>query len=131
MTTHMQIFALYAALAGIIMLALSIGVVMRRRNAQVMLGDGGNARLLQAIRAFGNAAEYIPIVLILMLALAALQAASWMIHLAGALLIFGRVLHAIGLYQSSALSVGRGLGMILTWLALLVAIVGCFMYALR
>lgn len=129
--THMQIFALYAALGGLILLVLSLIVVMRRRKAQVMIGDGGNAKLLQAQRAHGNAAEYIPIVLVLMLALAELQASNIVLHVIGVLLIFGRIMHAVGLLQSSQLSVGRALGIVLTWLALLLAIVGCFYYALR
>lgn len=131
MMTHMQIFALYAALAGLILLALAIGVTLARRRNAVALGDGGNQRMVQAIRAHGNAAEYIPIILILMLALASLQASSWVLHVMGVLLVFGRILHAVGLYQTSQLSVGRGIGMVLTWLALLIGIVFCFVYALR
>jgi uncharacterized membrane protein YecN with MAPEG domain len=129
--THMQVFALYAALNGLIILILSVLVTRARRRHKILLGDGANESMLRAQRAHGNAVEYVPIVLILLLTLASLQASMILIHVIGILLTFGRILHAIGLSRSSTVSIGRSGGILLTWLALLLAIVGCFFYALR
>ena len=131
LTTHMQVFALYAGLNGLILLLLSLLVVRARRKYGVQIGDGGNAALLRAQRAHGNAVEYVPIVLILMMTLASLQQSIWVIHAIGLMLTFGRILHGIGLNQTAGLSVGRALGILLTWAALLVAVVACLMSALR
>lgn len=131
LTTHMQVFALYAGLSGLIILILALLVSRARRTHGVPLGDGGNTAVLRAQRAHGNAIEYVPIVLVLLLTLASLKASIWLIHAIGAMLVIGRIFYAIGLHQSAGLSVGRGLGMALTWLALLVAAVACLFYALK
>ncbi|MCC6919044.1 MAG: MAPEG family protein [Alphaproteobacteria bacterium] len=129
--THMQVFALYAGLSGLIVLILAVLVSRARRKYGVALGEGGHPALQQAVRAHGNASEYVPIVLVLLLTLASMKASIWLIHLVGAMLVFGRILHGIGLHQSAGLSVGRGLGMALTWAALLVAAAACLFYALK
>ena len=131
LTTHMQVFALYAGLSGLIALVLAVLVSRARRKHGVTLGDGGNQAVLRAQRAHGNAVEYIPTVLILLLTLASLHASIWLIHAIGAMLVIGRIFFAIGLYQSAGLSVGRGLGMALTWGALLIAAAACLFYALK
>lgn len=131
LTTQMQIVALYGALNGLILLVLALLVVGARRKHKVLIGDGGNAYVLRAQRAHGNAAEYIPIVLILMLALAGMRASTILLHVVGILLTLGRVMHGVGLHQKAELSLGRGLGMVLTWAALAVAVVACLIFALR
>ncbi len=127
--THMQVFAPYAALNAIIILALALLVVRARRRHKVQIGDGGQPELLRAQRAHGNAIEYVPLVLVLLLTLASLKASIVVIHVIGALLTFGRLLHAIGLSRSSGVSIGRAGGILLTWTALLLAIVACLFYA--
>lgn len=127
--THMQVFALYAALNATIILILALLVSRARRSAQVGIGDGGHPGLLRATRAHGNAVEYVPLVLVLLLTLASLKAPIILIHVIGGLLTFGRILHAIGLSRSSAVSIGRAAGILLTWTALLIAIIACLFYA--
>lgn len=127
--THMQVFALYAALNAIIILLLALMVVRARRRLKVQIGDGGHPGLLLAQRAHGNAIEYVPLILILLLTLASLKASMILIHVVGALLTFGRILHAIGLSRSSGVSIGRAGGTLLTWISLLIAIVACLFYA--
>lgn len=128
--THMQVFALYAALNAAIILVLAVLVTRVRRRHKVLLGDGSNPELLRAQRAHGNAVEYVPLVLILLLTLASLKASLIIIHVIGALLTFGRILHAIGLSRSSEASIGRAGGILLTWISLLIAIIACLFYAL-
>lgn len=92
-----MITAFYAGLCALLIVRLSRNVISLRRQFRVLLGDGGQAALQAAIRAQGNAVEYIPISLLLMLLLELSGAASWLIHLAGIALISGRLIHAAAL----------------------------------
>jgi uncharacterized membrane protein YecN with MAPEG domain len=123
------IFALYAAANAALLLLLAVLTTRARRATGTSLGDGGNARMTQAVRAHGNAAEYIPIGLILLYTLTLVQAPTWLLHLHGAMLTLGRVFHALGLHASTGVSIGRFLGTILTWLSMAIAIAGVLYYA--
>lgn len=92
-----MITALYASLCALFIVKLSLGVIAVRRQHKIGLGDGGNEELQLAIRAQGNATEYIPITLILMFLLENIIVYNWMIHLAGITLLTGRIIHAIGI----------------------------------
>lgn len=107
-----MITALYASLCGLLLVKLSLQVIGLRRRHRISLGDGGNAELQAAIRTQGNASEYIPIILILMLLLEWAAAAWWIIHLAGIVLVTGRILHASALKHNNVKH--RVLGMKMT-----------------
>ncbi len=92
-----MITALYASLCALFIVKLSLGVIAVRRQHKIGLGDRGNEELQLAIRAQGNATEYIPITLILMFLLENIIVYNWMIHLAGITLLTGRLIHAIGI----------------------------------
>jgi hypothetical protein len=115
----MHITGLYAALAALLIIALSIRVIVRRKSERIGIGDNGDRELAKRVRAHANAAEYVPIGLILLLALEWNQTLPWILHLFGIVLILGRILHAWGMSGSSGLSKGRVLGMSLTLLPLL------------
>jgi len=53
----------------------------------------------------------------------ALGASVGVIHAVGGTLTVGRILHAIGISRNVGTSTGRFLGMILTWISYLIAIV--------
>jgi uncharacterized membrane protein YecN with MAPEG domain len=125
------IFALYTAANAALLLLLAMLTTRARRATGTSLGDGGNARVAQAMRAHGNAAEYIPIGLILLYTLTLVQAPTWVLHLHGGMLTLGRVFHALGLHASAGVSIGRFLGMILTWASMAIAIAGTVHYAAR
>ena len=61
---------LWSGLLILLMIVLSGLTVTRRRRHLVAFGDGGNAELNAAARAFGNASEYIPVGLIALVLLA-------------------------------------------------------------
>lgn len=92
-----QAAALWSGLLILMMLVLSGIVVSGRRKHMVSFGDGGNADLMAASRAFGNLVEYATPGMIAMLLLAAVGAPAWMVHGVGATLFVGRVAHALGL----------------------------------
>lgn len=125
-----QAAALWAGLIVILMLVLSGIVVARRRRHQVAFGDGGVPEMNLALRAFGNASEYAPVGLAALAILAVIGAPSVLVHIIGATLFAGRFVHAVGLLAMTGTpSLGRVVGMLLTWIALLVAAVSLLAYA--
>ncbi|OXE35191.1 MAG: glutathione S-transferase [Phenylobacterium zucineum] len=122
--------ALWAGLHLLLILALSIQVVQQRRKHKVLIGDEGIPEMVQAVRALGNAVEYVPPALVGLAILALAGAAPVVIHLTGFVLFTGRFLHAVGLSRSGGASFSRTIGMILTWVAFLFLIVALLFYAL-
>ena len=111
--------ALYVGLNLFIILALIWQVIQHRRGQKIVLGDGGYAPLVRAIRAHGNAIEIAPIALIGLVVLAVSGSPAWVVHVGGLSLTIGRVLHGIGLSKSEGASFGRMAGMILSLTALI------------
>ena len=121
--------ALWAGLNLVLMLALSVRVVRIRRAQRIGLGHGESPELERAIRAFGNAGEYIPAALLALALLALLQAPLALIHALGLTLTVGRAAHAVGLSRSGGATLSRTVGMIATWLVYLTAAVFLLVYA--
>ena len=111
--------ALYASLAGLMYLYMSIYVIKQRLNIGQGLGDGGDDTLNRRIRAHGNFNEYAPLTLVLIAGFEALGAPALLVHLAGIVLIVSRGLHAYGM-QGSDKEWGRKYGILSTFALLLV-----------
>ena len=109
--------ALWVGLHLILLLVLSVLVVRQRRAHGVVLGDDNIPELTQAVRAFGNATEYVPAGLIAIAVLAIVGAPPMEVHAMGVLLFVGRMVHAVGLSRSGGSSILRSAGVIATWLA--------------
>ena len=122
--------ALWAGLNLILMLALSVRVVRTRRAQQIGLGHGESPELERAVRAFGNASEYIPAALAALVLLAVLEVSPGLIHALGLTFTVGRIAHAVGLSRSGGASLGRTVGVIATWLVYLTAAVFLLVYAI-
>jgi uncharacterized membrane protein YecN with MAPEG domain len=114
----------------ILLLVLSVLVVRQRRIHRVELGDGDIPQLTQAIRAFGNATEYVPAGLIAIAVLALVGAPPPVVHATGLILLTGRIAHAVGLSRSGAASLPRAIGVVLTWLAYILGAVSLVFYAI-
>ena len=110
-------------LAAPILLLVGLGfrVMANRRRHSVLFGDGGVPAMTIATRAFGNAAEYIPVGVGALILLALLGWAPWALHLAGGVLFLGRLIHGVGPSHGKGPGPGRMIGMSLTMLALLAA----------
>lgn len=108
-----MISSLYAALLAFLIVWLSLRVIKLRRAKKIRLGDGRDPDLQAAIRAQGNATEYIPISLILLVLLELGGGHVALIHLGGVTVIAGRLLHARGLLTDNLQY--RVLGMQLTF----------------
>lgn len=114
---------LYAALYALLLLALS-GLVSRQRFAcRVVFGDGGggeaSAPLRRAQRAQGNAAEYLPmsVLLLLLCELAGMNRAA--LHAWGVALLLARIAHAFGISRSERRNPFRAAGAAFQFLFLL------------
>jgi hypothetical protein len=122
--------ALWIGLHLILLLVLAVLVTRQRRRHGVAIGDGDVPGLVQAGRAFGNATEYVPAALVGLAVLAQVGAAPVLIHLIGATLLGGRVLHAVGLSRSSAATWPRAVGILATWIAYVAAAAALLVYAI-
>jgi uncharacterized membrane protein YecN with MAPEG domain len=122
--------ALWAGLNLFVLLVLSVLVVRQRRLHKVVLGDGGVPQLAQAIRAFGNATEYVPAGMAALATLAMVAAPPLAIHIAGFLLFAGRVLHGYGISRTGEASLPRAIGVVLTWLSYVFAGAALLFYAI-
>ena len=122
--------ALWVGLHVLLLLTLSLLVVRLRQKHKVALGDEGIPELARAIRAFGNASEYIPVGLAAIIVLAVVGAPPLAIHVVGLVLFAGRLIHAVGLSNSGGASIPRALGMICTWVAYIFGAVALLFYAI-
>ena len=76
-----MVSALYAVLSALLLMKFSFDVVRLRMQYRVAYGDGGFSELQSAIRIHGNAVEYIPIAIVLMLFMEMNGAETWMVHI--------------------------------------------------
>ncbi|SRR5258706_14507341 len=125
----LKMTALYIVLNATIMLALAANVIRMRYRTRTRFGDFDNPGMMRAIRAHGNNTEYVPIALILLFLVHGLGGGLPLIHAIGLALTVGRILHAAGFlapdHQApTGHSYLRMAGMILTFFAILVGILG-------
>lgn len=116
--------AVYAGLNGLILIWLGANVGRVRKQEKVWMGDGGNLRVVRAMRGQANFVELAPMTLFLMALAALLGAPSLAIHALGVMLTLGRLLHAWHFVQDDAPGWQRGAGAGLSILALALASLG-------
>lgn len=126
----MAITAFYAALLGLLFVFLSFRVIGWRRLKSVELGHGEDSELLRRMRVHANFAEYVPFTLLLMAIAESMTAPRPLIHIAGLILIAGRLMHAYGLSQTPHILRLRVGGMILTFTALALSAIICLLLSL-
>lgn len=122
--------ALWAGLHLILLLVLAVLVTRQRRKHRIEIGDGGVAALNQAIRAFGNATEYVPAAIAGLGILALAGAPPLLIHPIGLVMFLGRLLHGFGLSRSTSATWLRSAGVLATWIAYVAAAAALLVYAI-
>ena len=105
-----SITALYAALLGLLGAALTVNVIINRVNAHVDAGDGGVAKLAQAIRAQGNFIEQAPLALLIIALAEAAGARALLVQILGIALVASRFASAFALNRSLGQSPLRQFG---------------------
>ena len=119
--TMPAITATYLGALGLIYAFLGLRVARFRRGNKIVFGDGDDRYLRSAIRAHGNFAEYVPIIVIMNALLEMGGAASAQMHVLLGTLTVSRILHPFGMHakpMTPQFIVGRIIGMILTFLVL-------------
>jgi uncharacterized protein len=115
------IVAFYVGLNALLLLVLAYNVGSRRGTQnQLQPGDMGDALLTRAIRAHGNYAEHVPLVLLLLLMLALLEVAAVWLHVYGAAFTLARVIGAFGMMRAKHPNALRFTANLVTGLALLI-----------
>lgn len=114
--------AVFAAVTGLLLLVLSTHVVRFRLKYRKGMGVTDDRDFEAAVRAHANLVEYAPLGL-LMLGLAEFNGVpGQLVYWAGMALVVGRVLHAWGMINGrGGTHWARMAGIVLTWLAILVA----------
>ncbi|KEF30929.1 MAG: MAPEG family protein [Gammaproteobacteria bacterium] len=112
----------FAAVIGILLLVLSAQVVKYRLKYRKGMGTNDDVAFEAAVRAHANLVEYAPLGLI-MLGLAELNGVpAGLVYWTGMGLVVGRLLHAFGMINGrGGTHWARMIGIVLTWLAILVA----------
>jgi uncharacterized protein len=118
----LPVTAFVAAICALLLLVTAVDTVRQRMRAKAAFGDGGDAKLISASRSHGNLAEHAPIVILLLAFLEMSHAWHLGLMAVGAIFLFGRAMHIIGLYQPMSTNppLPRSLGVIITWLTLAV-----------
>jgi uncharacterized membrane protein YecN with MAPEG domain len=111
----------YAAILGLLFVALSVRALRLRRTLRIAVGDGGNTKMLRAMRVHSNFAEYVPLALFLIY-LSETQGANWLlVHALCLALVIGRLSHSYGVSQLNEDYRFRVSGMALTFTPIIVA----------
>jgi hypothetical protein len=100
----------YAALLGLLGAALTANVIVNRARSGIDAGDGGLAKLAQAIRAQGNFVEQAPLALIVIGLAEASGARIPVVNILGAALMAARLASAYALNRSLSQSPLRQFG---------------------
>jgi len=128
--TGYEIIALYTGLMVLLFVVLKLNAGRVRAATKVDFGEGGDERMIRAMRAQGNAVEDAPMIMLGLFALAALGAGDMMLHILGGGFVVARVLHALGLGGAKGFGVGRLIGTLGTMIIGLVTAGACIWLAL-
>lgn len=118
----LAITPIYAAILGLMLIALTVAVVAKRARTGINLFHETDMMLGSAIRRHGNFIELVPMALILM-AMAELAGtpAGWL-HAMGATLVLARAVHPFGINPEGSAVAARIVGSVGTWVVMLAAI---------
>jgi hypothetical protein len=115
---NLPVTLLYGGLTGLLLTLLGLNVSLRRLSGRVRSSQPVPPELWRPWRAHGNAAEWIPLGLVLLLALELSgRVGRFPLHLLGGTFLLARALHAAGLLTRWRLST---LGATLNYLVLAV-----------
>ena len=111
--------ALWSALLALLIIGLAANISYLRITRKVSLGDHGDRYINRALRAHGNAVEFIPLALVLLFSYAVLGGSAAMIHIFGGALFISRIAHAWGML-AKATTLRRQIGAFVTYVIVIV-----------
>ncbi|WP_112320827.1 MAPEG family protein [Oceanibium sediminis] len=122
--------AIYIGLSIGILTWLSVGIGRLRGQLKISIGDGGEPRMIRAMRGQANFVENVPLTLLALLGMALMGAPAWAIHVLGLTLCVARVIHGMHFLAADAPGWQRAAGTLLTLLVQAVAGLGLIAHAL-
>ncbi len=114
---------LFAAVFGLLYIALSCHVIRYRFGNKISLGSGGSKELERAIRTHANFMEYVPFALLLMWFIETLTLSPNLVFWLGSVLLIARVAHAFGMFYPKQLMILRQIGVLVTIGVIIIACV--------
>ena len=124
MTPAFYALGLYAGLLGLIAAWLFASVGKIKHQEKVLIGDGGNARVIRAMRGQANFVENVPLILILLMIGALLNMPVIVIHVIGIALVVGRFFHALHFTKDDAPGWQRAAGAFASFFSLIGVSIG-------
>lgn len=126
MDGFMAVSSIYIGLNALLMLILAYQVTAQRGKGK----GAGDEGFDHVQRAHGNNTEYVPMALLLIVALEFQGAPFLLLHGLGIALTVGRALHGYGMNKAPGRTFGRFYGTLVTWLMFLVGSVSVLYFAL-
>lgn len=117
MDMNLSVSLLYAGLLTLLYIVLAIDIIRLRWRHRV--GTGNAQDLEVAVRIHGNFSEYVPMSLLLLVLMDLTGASASLLHGLGALLFVARISHALGLKLSIGTSWARTVGVLGTFITLM------------
>ena len=96
---------------------------------QKLVTTSDDGVLQRKVRAHGNFTEYVPLGLLILIALELMQQ-NWLVWLLGSTLTIGRIAHAYGLIKTYGPSPGRAIGFFITWFVYGIGAGACIYFGL-
>lgn len=129
--SELSVVALVAGLNGLIYLLLFLNVGRVRMALKINMGDDGNPRMIRAMRGQANFVENVPMGLVFLLVLSLIGMPVWALGVLGAMLVIGRLLHALHFCADDAPGWQRAGGIILNFGMLILSILSLFAIAVH
>ena len=106
-----------AAACAVINLWLALRLVRGRVKGKILIGDGGDVRLLAGMRAHANFVEYAPFVLILIAGIELAGGSPFWLQIAAVVFVVARIAHPLGMARGTTNPLRAG-GILATWVIL-------------
>lgn len=116
----MEITTIFLAVLSLMYLAVSLHVSRIRNQLGVRHGVGDSPKLLHAVRAHGNFSEYVPILIFILWMMEYNLASGWLLWVFGLIVVVGRVAYTYGMLSAAHPLWARGVGMLCTYVPLLI-----------
>ncbi|MFT5758136.1 MAG: putative membrane protein YecN with MAPEG domain [Alteromonadaceae bacterium] len=120
MSIQLSITGFYTGILTLLFMVLAFNIIRLRYKFKVGVGDGEQPQLIKAIRVHGNFAEHVPITLILLACYELNGGDAMWLHILGASIFIGRILHVVGLTKTTGVSTQRQFGMISIFLVMMI-----------
>ena len=117
---ELPISAAFSAIFTIALLPLTLQAGLKRLEAKIFFGDGGNLALAQRRAAQSNFLDHVPLFMVSLVLCELLGAPLWVCAGAGSVMLLGRSIHAYCLLCTDGIGNSRAAGMLLTFAAHLV-----------